>query len=98
MGNGNGEADDEELSVDEGRCADAKDARAREDKDDGDRAKTEAERACDVSAGVKTGRDVERTPQEEKGVKERRGNQTWRAISWESPENNGLVLINVTPH
>jgi hypothetical protein len=60
-----GEKGDEDPAVDEGRRADAKDARAREDKDDGDRAKTEAERACDVSAGVKAGRRAGRTSKEE---------------------------------
>jgi hypothetical protein len=59
-----GEKGDEDPAVDEGRRADTKDARAREDKG-GDRAKTEAERACDVSAGVKAGRRAGRTSEEE---------------------------------
>jgi hypothetical protein len=67
-GNRNGEKGDEDPVVDEGRHPGVKDARTREDKDDGDRSQAEAERACDVSAGVKTGRDVGRTPQEERGV------------------------------
>jgi hypothetical protein len=41
---------------------------AREDKDGGDRAKTETECACDVSAGVKAGRDVGGRSREEEGV------------------------------
>jgi hypothetical protein len=44
-------------AVDEGRGAHAQDAHGCEDKD-GDCAKAEAERRCDVSSGVEVGRDV----------------------------------------
>jgi len=44
--------------MDEGRAAHAKDACAREDKDDCDRAEAQAERGCGVSAGIETGRDA----------------------------------------
>jgi hypothetical protein len=43
--------------VDEGRGAHAQDTHAREDKD-GDCAKAEAERRCNVWSGVKAGRDI----------------------------------------
>jgi hypothetical protein len=58
MRNRDGEEDNEEPAVDEGRGAHAEDARAREDEDNGDRAEVKAERGCGVSAGIKAGRDV----------------------------------------
>jgi hypothetical protein len=54
MGNNDGQEDNTEPAVDDGRVAYAEDACAREDKD-GDHAKAEAERGCDVSSGVKAG-------------------------------------------
>ena len=51
------EEDNTKPTVDEGRGAHAQDAHGCEDKD-GDCAKAEAERRCDVSSGVKAGRDV----------------------------------------
>ena len=56
-GERNGEEGNAEPSVDEGRAAHAQDAHGCEDKD-GDCAKAEAERRCDVSSDVKAGRDV----------------------------------------
>jgi hypothetical protein len=50
-GQENGEEDDEGPSMDEGRCADVKDFGTREDKDNGDRAETEANARSDVSEG-----------------------------------------------
>jgi hypothetical protein len=44
MGNRDGEEGFEAATVDKGGCPDAEGAGAREDKDDGDREKTEAER------------------------------------------------------
>jgi hypothetical protein len=69
MGNDGGEEDNEEPAVDEGRGAHAEDARAREDKDDCDRAEAQAERGCGVSAGIKARRDAGRRSREEEGVK-----------------------------
>ncbi len=53
-GDRDGEEDDEGSTVDKGRCAHPKDARAREDKDDGDRAQTQAKLGSDLSAGKET--------------------------------------------
>ena len=56
-GERNVEEGNSEPAVDEGRGAHAQDAHGCEDKD-GDCAKAEAERRCDVSSGVKAGRDA----------------------------------------
>jgi hypothetical protein len=51
-GNRDGEEDNNEApAVDERRRANAKDARARKDKDHGDRAETQADRGSDISEG-----------------------------------------------
>jgi hypothetical protein len=50
--------EDEAPDVDEGRCKDVEDACAREDKDHGDRAETEAVGKSDVSEGGSAWRDV----------------------------------------
>jgi hypothetical protein len=56
--------------VDEGRRADPEDARAREDKDHGDRAETWAERGSDISEGKRARCDSgRRSREEEEGVK-----------------------------
>jgi hypothetical protein len=57
-GEENGEEDDKAAAVDEGRRADAQDARAGEDKDNGDCAQTEAERGSDLSEGGTTRGDA----------------------------------------
>jgi hypothetical protein len=62
------EKEDEAASVDKGRCPDVKGARARENKDDGDSAETEAKRGSDVSASHETWGDAGRRPEEEKSV------------------------------
>jgi hypothetical protein len=79
MGNNDGEegADSKDgeaenvACVDEGRGAHAEDVRAREDKDDCDRAEAQAERGCGVSAGIKAGRDARGRSRGEEGVKGR---------------------------
>jgi hypothetical protein len=58
-----------ETSVDKGRGTHAESARASADEDNGDRAQTQAERGCSVSAVIKTGRDAGRRSREEKDVK-----------------------------
>ena len=50
QGNGDGE-DDKAATVDEGRCADAQEARAREDKGNCDRAQAETDAGSDVQQG-----------------------------------------------
>jgi hypothetical protein len=67
MGNDDGEEGNAEPSTDEGRDAHAEGACAREDKDR-DRAKTYAERGCDVWSGVKVRRDAGWRSSEERGV------------------------------
>jgi hypothetical protein len=69
MGNNDGQEDYAQPSVDKGRAAHAEDARAREDKDDCDRAEAQAERGCGVSAGIKARRDAGWRSREEGGVK-----------------------------
>ena len=60
--------DDEAASVDEGRRADPKDARARESENECDRAQAQAECGSDVSASNATWCDAGRRTEEEKGV------------------------------
>jgi hypothetical protein len=67
-GNNDGEEDNAEPAMDEGRAAHAEDARARADEDNGDRAQAQAKRGCGVSAGIKAGRDAGRRSREERGV------------------------------
>jgi hypothetical protein len=64
MENEHGEEGNAEPSMDEGRGAHVEGVCAREDKD-GDRAKTYAERGCDVWSGVKVGRGAGRRSEEE---------------------------------
>jgi hypothetical protein len=54
------------TAVDDGRCPYVEDTRAGEDKDNRDRAQTQAECGSDVSASNATGCDVGRRSEEEK--------------------------------
>jgi hypothetical protein len=65
MGNRDGEEDNAEPSMDEGRGAHVEGVCAREDKDGGERVETYAERGCDVWSCVKVGRDAGRRSEEE---------------------------------
>jgi hypothetical protein len=69
MGKNDGEEDNAEPAVDEGRGAHAEEARGPADKDSGDRAQAQAERGCRVSAGIKGGRDGGRRSREEGSVR-----------------------------
>jgi len=66
-GEENGE-DDEAATVDEGRRADAQDARAGESENECDRAQAEADPGSDVSASNETRCDAGGRSKEEKGV------------------------------
>jgi hypothetical protein len=70
-GERNGEEDNADPSVDEGRGTHAEVAHARED-EDGNCAKAGAERRCDVWSGVKTGRDAGGRSKEERDVVSKR--------------------------
>jgi hypothetical protein len=58
MGNSDGEKDDEDPSVDEGGRANAEGARTGKDKDNGDRAQTQAELCGDAAEGIDAWRDA----------------------------------------
>jgi hypothetical protein len=68
MGNRDGQEDNAEPSVDEGRAAHAEDARARADEDNGDRAQAQAERGCDATQGISSWCDAGWRSREEEGV------------------------------
>jgi hypothetical protein len=81
MGNRDGEEDYENPTVDEGRCPRVEDARARKDKDNGDRAEAEAERSSDLPKGIGTPRDAGDGSEETTGVK---GNCPVHGHLWDS--------------
>jgi hypothetical protein len=69
MGKNDGQEDNAEPSVDEGRAAHAEDARGPADEDNGDRAQAQAERGRGVSTGIKAGCDAGRRSAEEESVR-----------------------------
>ena len=64
-----GEKDNEEPTVDEGRATHAEGTRARADEDNGDRAQAQAKLCGDASEGVDIRCDAGDTSKEERGVK-----------------------------
>jgi hypothetical protein len=81
--------------VDEGGCSYTKDPCAREDKDFGDRAQTEAERRSDVSEGTRVGGDVWRRSRKQRRVKRGLMTVVPDEHSLESCESNGLVQEHI---
>jgi hypothetical protein len=69
MGNRDGEEGNAEPSVDQGRHPDAKDARAGENKDNGDRAEAEPKCGCDATQSIGSWCDTGGRSREEEGVK-----------------------------
>jgi hypothetical protein len=68
MGNNDGEEDNAEPAVDEGRCSNAESACAGADEDNGDRAEGQAELCGDASEGVDIRCDAGDASKEERGV------------------------------
>jgi hypothetical protein len=68
VGSGDGEEDNEEPAVDEGRAAHVEGARAGADEDDGDRAEIKAKRGCDATQSISSWCDTGRRSREKEGA------------------------------